>query len=153
MLVMLAMACAEALALRWLAPEEVPVVGACATPDEATTVWRDDDGDGHGDALHAARGCLPAVGWAGVDDDCDDAQADVYGGAPELCNARDDDCDGAVDEAPEQIWCKDRDDDGYGDPADGIHACEQPSSYAEDCSDCDDDDATVGGGCDRGDTG
>jgi len=31
--------------------------------------------------------------------DCDDAQAEVHPGAPELCNGRDDNCDGTTDDA------------------------------------------------------
>ncbi len=31
-------------------------------------------------------------------DDCDDSQAGVFPGAPEVCNGRDDNCDGKVDE-------------------------------------------------------
>ena len=44
----------------------------------------DDDGDGH-----FAAPC---------GDDCDDHEPDVAPGVPEECNARDDDCDGMVDE-------------------------------------------------------
>jgi hypothetical protein len=57
-----------------------PATGACEhlAPDV--------DGDTHTDAA-----CYGT--------DCDDAQAEVHPGAPELCNGRDDDCDGTPDDA------------------------------------------------------
>jgi hypothetical protein len=44
-------------------------------------------------------GCENREGWASVDGDCDDDDPYVFPGAPETCNALDDDCDGEVDEA------------------------------------------------------
>ena len=94
-----------------------------------------------------ARALAAQIPRAQAQGDCDDGTPEVHAGAPELCNERDDDCDDAVDEAPAQTWCSDADADGFGDPGDGIHACAQPSRYIDECTDCDDDDATVGGGC------
>jgi len=54
--------------------------------------------------------------------DCDDDNADVYPGAPELCNGRDDDCQGGPN-------ANEADDDG-----DGVRLCE---------SDCDDNNSDV----------
>jgi hypothetical protein len=62
------------------------------------TVYLDEDGDGHGVPDQTALGCGANPGYASVDDDCDDADELAYPGAAELCNERDDDCDGDDDE-------------------------------------------------------
>lgn len=49
------------------------------------------DGDGYG-----SPGNLTCPG--GDTPDCDDSNASVYPGAPEICNDRDDDCDGLLDD-------------------------------------------------------
>lgn len=52
-------------------------------------------------ALLACRNDLDqdGDGWT-ADQDCDDRRATVYPGADELCDGRDNDCDGGVDEDP-----------------------------------------------------
>jgi len=49
-----------------------------------------------------ADGEPPAVCGGG---DCDDARADVNPDATEICNSRDDDCNGTVDDAPAAALC------------------------------------------------
>ena len=87
------------------------------------------DGDGDGAVDGDAPGCLEAWGDAV---DCNDLNADVAPGAQELCNARDDDCDGQVDEG----W--DADGDGAWADSPGCAA-----TYGLGL-DCDDTDASVG---------
>jgi len=62
------------------------------------TVYLDEDGDGHGVPDQTALGCGANPGYASVDDDCDDTDELAYPDAPELCNERDDNCDGSDDE-------------------------------------------------------
>ena len=86
--------------------------------------------------------------------DCDDGDADVHPGAAELCNGVDDDCDGFVDDEDPglgegQLWYPDVDDDGYGDAAAGVTACEAPDGYVADATDCDDGEAAVFPGADE----
>ncbi|MBM4366906.1 MAG: putative metal-binding motif-containing protein [Deltaproteobacteria bacterium] len=64
----------------------------------ATTYYRDGDDDGFGDPLGATSLCEPVEGFVDNGGDCDDTDADVYPGAEERANEKDDDCDGETDE-------------------------------------------------------
>jgi hypothetical protein len=90
-------------------------------------------------------------------EDCDDTDPAQRPGARELCNERDDDCDGLVDGQDPDVegattWYRDVDMDGRGDAAQPFDACEQPRGYVPSSDDCDDADA--GNACEGGtDTG
>jgi hypothetical protein len=142
MLVLL-LSCADLTGFRFTGPAALELVGHCDRREDAVPLYRDDDGDGYGIAEQSTLGCLPADGWTDTTGDCDDTDPGVHADQPELCNGIDDDCDFAVDEAPEVLWCADRDEDGYGTIEDGVHACDQPSHYVSDCSDCDDFDVAT----------
>ncbi|MBM4393634.1 MAG: putative metal-binding motif-containing protein, partial [Deltaproteobacteria bacterium] len=104
-------------------------LGATASGAVAFSVRETDgDGDGH-----------PDVAWGG--DDCDDGDASVYPGADEACDGVDHDCDGVVDEddaLDAATWYADADGDGFGDPDETTSACEAPSGYVANATDCDD---------------
>ncbi len=86
----------------------------------------DDDGDGYSENQG----------------DCDDSKITVSPASQEICDGKDNDCDGSVDEGVTLNYYRDLDGDGYGDPySDSITACEPPSqAYVTDNSDCDDND-------------
>ncbi len=60
-------------------------------------LYLDADGDGYGDPATELEACTTVEGYITVADDCDDANAAVYPGAPELCDGLDTDCDTVVD--------------------------------------------------------
>jgi N-acetylneuraminic acid mutarotase len=117
----------------------------CACP-LGRLVYRDADGDGFGDPGNSAPTCdgsIPA-GYVLDATDCDDANASVYPGAPELCNGIDDNCDGTIDEGfPQQTYYRDADGDTFGDPAAALSACATPPHYVSNNADCDDSNAAV----------
>lgn len=87
-----------------------------------STFYADVDGDGHGDALETVEACAPPTGFVDSSDDGDDLDPTVYPGADELCDAKDNDQDGDVDEgwpdgdADGIVDCVDPDDDNDGIP-------------------------------------
>jgi hypothetical protein len=62
------------------------------------TLYPDSDGDSFGDPSGSILGCPPVAGYVTDNTDCDDQDGTRYPGAPELCDLKDNDCDGLVDE-------------------------------------------------------
>lgn len=113
---------------------------------EPQTYYRDDDRDGFGDSASGTiLDCEAPPGYAAVDGDCDPFRSSIYPGAPEVCNGRDDDCDGEIDEDAEPVlYYPDVDGDGFGDPlGEPIESCEPPPGYADNALDCDDRDPSA----------
>jgi len=89
-------------------------------PDTACTMayYTDADADGFGGA-YAGSACTAPPGTVLDNTDCDDANAFVFPGAPEITDGVDNNCDGTVDESatvdadgdgyPEADDCNDRD--------------------------------------------
>ena len=115
--------------------------------DEAATdagIWyADADGDGFGDVDAPVSGCDGDDGTVDNAEDCDDASSDIHPDADEVCNSLDDDCDDLVDDEDGDLsgadtWYLDHDGDGFGDASVAVDACDAPSGYVDDASDCDD---------------
>ena len=123
-----------------------------ATATDAVDWYADTDGDGYGDAATTERACAQPSGYETDATDCDDSDSAVHPGADEYCNSIDDNCDGTVDEATALdvlTWYADTDGDSYGDSASTTEACDQPSGYLSDDTDCDDTSASVNPGADE----
>ncbi len=154
--------------MRWTAPSTpggfaVDVWGVAANGDSASkgdgasdaragfaigcvgkTYFRDVDGDGVGGA-ETTVDCAKPAGFAEKGGDCDDYDANAYPGAPELCNGRDDDCDGTIDEdLEERTQYEDADGDGFGKSSGAtvVARC-PPKGYAPVAGDCDDEDPAI----------
>jgi len=84
-------------------------------------------------------------------EDCDDDNAAVNPDAAEVCDGLDNNCDGEADNDAADVatFYKDGDGDGYGDSSDTTAACEAPSGYASDSTDCNDALATTNPGADE----
>ena len=93
---------------------------------------RDDDDDGFVDA-RCCNGDLCGT-------DCDDSDDAIRPDASEVCNRRDDDCDGSVDEDVSVVGFVDADSDGRGDPTTDALACPGSPRFSTVADDCDDDD-------------
>lgn len=125
-----------------------------ATDDADTDVvdpytwYADADGDEYGDETVTTRACLQPAGYVNSDklDDCDDTNASVSPGEPEVCNGVDDDCSGIVDDSLTVTWYADTDGDGYGNLADTVLACAAPAGYVADSTDCNDANASANPG-------
>ena len=112
---------------------------------DATTWYLDADGDGYGTDRYTLTECEQPDGYVDDSDDCDDLHAASNPDGSEVCDGHDNDCDGSVDvgasDAP--TWYHDADGDGFGDEGSTVSACEAPSGYLDDASDCDDASASV----------
>jgi hypothetical protein len=104
----------------------------------------DADGDGAGGVTGRVRACVAPSGFLATATDCDDADPAVFPGGTEVCNGKDDDCDGLLDEDGEgdrATWYRDADGDSHGDPRAAQAACGTPAGYVQSPTDCDDLDA------------
>jgi hypothetical protein len=101
--------------------------------------WNDNDADGFGDMTMASiRACVPPSGYVTNNTDCNDACAACHPGRTEVCDARDNDCNGSVDEGVTTRFFRDQDTDGHGDASMAMTACAAPVGYVASSDDCDD---------------
>ncbi|RME20167.1 MAG: hypothetical protein D6798_21030 [Deltaproteobacteria bacterium] len=122
---------------------------------DAVSWYRDVDEDGYGGNTEVV-GCSPpddGATWQLEGGDCVDTDAELNPGMDEVCDDKDNDCDGLVDdEDPDvltsswNVYYEDRDADGYGNATVQELACGTPDGFVEDATDCNDADAGINPG-------
>src|SRR5204863_288590 len=103
-----------------------------------TIFYRDADGDGYGDDSKSTQACAAPAGYVADNTDCNDDDNTVYPGAKEICDGKDNDCNGKIDESVKTTFYRDADGDGYGNQAISTQACAQPMGYVSNSQDCND---------------
>lgn len=116
-----------------------PVASGAAEPSaDAQSGCIDGDNDG------VSVGCGDAAFT-----DCDDGDPLVGYGLVEVCDERDNDCDGDVDEGVLQTFYEDLDADGVGTSEATHKGCAAEDGYAPAVGDCDDEDPDNASACAR----
>jgi hypothetical protein len=127
----------------------------CDEPGLQPQTWYiDHDADGYGSTDYTLDACEAPDGYTDDAADCDDLDPAVNPLATEVCDGRDTDCNGMVDDAADgETWYRDGDGDDFGGSEETLEACAMPSGYAASAGDCDDTDPAVfpdaRGGCSR----
>lgn len=103
--------------------------------------YQDCDGDGFG-SVYPATCDFPA---SPNNFDCDDNDPDIYPGAPEICDGKDNDCANGIDDGLVPPGYLDLDNDGWGSSSptfcDGVNGWVTP--YVSNNDDCDDSNPDV----------
>ncbi len=112
---------------------------------DAATWYADGDADGYGLEKETTEACDQPSGYSGASGDCDDGNKAISPAAEEVCDDTDNDCDGDVDGGATDAgtWYADTDSDSYGDAGNTVDACDAPTGYGSDATDCDDGDAAI----------
>lgn len=119
------------------------------TIDNPRLWYADIDSDGFVDMNNVVEDCAPPAGYfPETEFDCDDSNAAIHPGAVEICDTRDNDCDGMIDNnvvgegAITYYW--DNDGDGYGGLFDQITSCDPlGGNWVTNLDDCNDEDPAV----------
>jgi hypothetical protein len=122
----------------------LPLPNGRCPEGEPKVYFQDLDGDGDGNEklskvfCRAPRVVEGQTKYVLSGRDCDDTRPDIFFGAPELCNGKDDNCDRVIDEGLPNLqnFYYDEDGDGVGDTAALVPACMAPPGYSALPGDC-----------------
>ena len=106
----------------------------------AIKYYVDRDKDGYGNADSSIVSTSPVQGYVTNSTDCNDRDATIYPNAPELCDSKDNNCNGQIDEElSTYTYYKDADLDGYGNDSIIIKTCKPiTSGWSAKGGDCND---------------
>jgi len=108
-------------------------------------IWfKDADGDGFTDGTFQFS-CTQPQGFVrfAPGGDCDDSDPSINPNQSEVCDMKDNNCNGLIDEIVNLTFYKDEDGDGYGNPNNSIQTCSQPPGYVQNSLDCEDSNPSV----------
>lgn len=121
-----------------------------------TTVWYEDkDNDGYSTGNTLTQCQKPAnyvlkAQLKGPETDCNDNNPAINPTAAEICDGLDNNCNNLIDDQdPEldpdsaNLWFRDADNDGFGNPAENKIACNQPAGFVANNQDCNDANAAI----------
>ncbi|MBU1537291.1 lamin tail domain-containing protein [Myxococcota bacterium] len=112
--------------------------------DEGLSVeyYPDADHDGHGDQFaQPTVSCESLADHVTNNDDCDDSDDQKHPGLTEVCDGKDNDCNGDVDDGLLVDYYPDMDHDGFGDrDATPVASCDPVTDHVIDHTDCNDGD-------------
>lgn len=135
----------DAISTRWR-QDNIQLYGTISALTTSSTWFADVDNDGYGDAANsevAVSSTLPNAKL--VSGDCNDNDNTMYPGATEICDGKDNDCDGTPDDGLTFVnYYADADADGFGSSsAAAVNACSQPANTVVTNTDCDDNNSAV----------
>jgi hypothetical protein len=113
--------------------------------DAPVSMWfMDADGDGYGNEAEPLESCAPPEGYIDNPGDCDDTDPSIYPGATEICDDKDNNCNGMIDEDAGTLWYGDNDGDGFGGEGNyTLRSCNPVDGYADKTGDCNDEDPNI----------
>lgn len=109
-------------------------------PTDGMVWYQDADGDNFGNPIVQVVACNGPNGYVSDNSDCDDTNVQINPWVAEICDGKDNNCDGIIDNDATDAtkWYQDSDGDGFGNTLSSIYACSQPAGYIGNNTDCND---------------